>query len=166
MATNTKDIIVGGLALVGGAYLVKTGIEYAGAKLIENISYIKGRPSLNFDDIAQGFINITLPVTVLNLNPFNIHIDHFFADVDYGTVWLGEVMIWETFDLVPNEAITINITFSVHIPNAIVGIFTAASQGGFSALLNKIYLKGNLAVFGNSFLGQINIPIEQEISLI
>ncbi len=163
---ETKDIIIGTLALVGGAYLVKAGVEYAVGKLMDNISYIKGRPTINLDNIAQGYINITLPVTVLNQNPFNIHIDHFFADVDYGAVWLGKVMVVETFDLMPDEAITINITFSVHIPNAINGIFTAASQGGFSALLNKIYLKGNLAVFGNSFLGQINIPVETEISLI
>lgn len=166
MAVKAKDIVIGGLALVGAGYLLKTGADYAAAVFKENISYIQGRPFVNFDDIGAGFINIVVPATILNMNPLNIHIDYFFADVYYGTVWLGEVSIQETFDLNQNEAVTINIRFSVHIPNTIVGVFNAASQGGFSAILKPIYLKGYLAVFGDSFFGQVNIPIETEISLI
>lgn len=165
---NTKDVLVGGLAVVGGIYLAKMGIEYAVNKIIDNISYVLGRPSVSLTDIANGNITVTLPVTILNSNPFTINLDGFFGDVAYGQVPLGNISVPGGLNLLPDEAILVELVFTVNLQNTINGVFNAAYTGGFGALLDKIYLVGEIIVLStnNSFLGQISIPIETSISII
>ncbi len=165
---KTKDIVVGTLAVVGGVYLAKTGIEYAVNKIIDNISYVLGKPVVSLTDIAHGNITVTLPVTILNSNVFTIKIDGFFGDVAYGSVPLGNISVPGGLNLLPGEAILVELVFTVNLENTINGVFNAAYTGGFGALLDKIYLVGEIIVFstGNSFLGEISIPIETSISII
>lgn len=165
---KTKDIIVGTLAVVGGVYLAKTGIGYAVNKIINNISYVLGKPSVSLHNIANGNITITLPVTILNSNLFTIKIDGFFGDVAYGLVPLGNISVPGGLNLLPNEAILVELEFTVNLQNTINGVFNAAYTSGFGALLDKIYLVGEIVVFssGNSYLGEISIPIETSISII
>lgn len=165
---NTKDIVIGGLALVGGVYLAKTGIEYAVNKIINNISYVLGRPSVSLEDIQHGNITVILPVTILNQNPFTILLDGFYGNVAYGAVPLGLISVPNQLNLVSGEAVLVELVFTVNLQNTINGVFNAAYTGGFGALLDKIYLVGEIIVFntGNSFLGEISIPIETAISII
>lgn len=165
-STKTKDLIIGGFALVGGVKIAKEAVEFGVNRTINNINYALGRANVSLADIGNGNIEITLPVFILNENEFSIEIDSFFGNVAYGTVPLGLIEIPEKFTLITGESIALNLFFKVNISNTVQGVFQAGQNGGFGALLEKIYLKGELFILGGSFFGQVKIPIESEISII
>lgn len=163
---NTKDLIIGGLALVGGAKIAKEAVELGVNRTINNINYTLGRANVSIADIGNGNVDITQPVFILNENEFSIKIDRFLGEVAYGTVPLGAIEIPDQFTLISGESIALNLFFKVNIPNTVQGVFQAGQNGGLGALLEKIYLKGELFILGDSFFGQVSIPIESAISII
>lgn len=163
---NSKDIILGGLALAGGISLGKAAVNYGLNRTIENITYTLGRATVSLADIGSGIVGIKLPVFILNENAFSIKIDKFLGSVAYGQVPLGDILIPDSFTLISGESIAIDLFFDVNISSTIQGVFLSAQNGGFGAILEKIYLKGELFVLGGSLFGQVKIPIETTISII
>lgn len=163
---NVKDLIVGGLALTGSLTIGKSAIEHGLTRTINNINYTLGRAVVNVADIGRGNVGVTLPVFILNENEFSIKIDKFLGNVDYGAVPLGSILIPDQFTLVSGESIALDLFFTVNISNTVQGVFNAAHGSGFSAVLNPIYLKGELFVLGGSIFGQVQIPIETTIPIV
>lgn len=163
---ESKDLILGGLALVGGVSLGKAAIAHGAALTINNISHSVGKPKVSLANIATGKVDITVPVYVLNSNSFSITIDKFLGNVAYGAIPLGVVEIPDQFTLVSGENIALDLFFSVDISNTIAGVFNSVMNGGFSAILDKIYLKGDLYILGGTFFGQVKIPIETTIPIV
>jgi len=163
---DTKNLIIGGLALFGGVTIAKEAVELGVNRTINNINYTLGRANVSLVDIGNGNIDIALPVFILNENEFSIKIDKFLGNVAYGTVPLGLIEIPDEFTLISGESIALNLFFKVDISDTVQGVFRAGQNGGFGALLEKIYLKGELFILGGSFFGQVSIPIESTISII
>lgn len=163
---KAKDILIGGLALAGGVTLAKGAIEYGLNRTIKNITYTLGRATVSLARIGSGIVEIKLPVFILNENEFSIKIDKFLGAVAYGSVPLGDILIPDEFTLISGESIAINLFFDVNISSTVQGVFLSAQNGGFGAVLDKIYLKGDLFVLGGSFFGQVKIPIETTIKII
>lgn len=163
---KSKDLIVGTLAVVGGAKLAKDAAEYSTSQVVNNITRTLGQPVVSLANIGSGNVDVTLPVYLLNSNPFSITIDKFFGAVSYGTVPLGNVSIPDQFTLVSGDNIALDLIFSVNISNTVTGVFQAIQTGGFSSILEKLYLNGSLYILGGSFFGQVEIPIETAIPIV
>jgi hypothetical protein len=163
---KAKDLIIGGLALAGSVTLANAAIDYTLNRTINNISYTLGKANVSLADIGRGVVGITLPVFILNKNEFSIKIDKFLGNVAYGAVPLGNILIPNQFNLISGENIALDLFFEVNISNTVQGVFSAAQNGGFGAILDKIYLKGELFVLGGSIFGQIKIPIETTINIV
>lgn len=163
---NTKDLIIGGLALAGGVTLAKGAAEYSINRTINNITYTLGKATVSLANLGSGNVEIKQPVFILNQNEFSITIDKFLGNVSYGAVPLGSILIPDKFTLVTGENIALDLVFEVNISNTITGVFQSAQNSGFSALLEKINLKGELFILGGSFFGQVTIPVETSISIV
>lgn len=163
---QAKNIIVGGLAIVGGVTLAKDAAAMAAARTINNITYILGNPTVNLSDVGHGNIGIKLPVTIMNANEFSITIDKFLGQISYGDIPIGSVLIPDSFTLISGETIGIDLIFTVNFPALIQDVFSAAQTGGFSIILEKLYLKGSLFVLGTSFSNSIELPIDKAIPII
>ena len=163
---EAKDITIGGLALVGGVSIAKESAALAGAIIINNVSYVRGQPVVSLANIGQGELDIRIPVTILNSNIFSITIDKFLGTVAYGEIPISDILIPDQFTLVAEEAILIDLFFTLDLPELVQDVFDAFQNGGFGTILNKIYLDGNLFILGSTFIGQVKLPINTSFSIL
>lgn len=162
---EAQKVIVGGLAMFGAITIAQAAAEAALNSFIDGIQYTTGKANTSLVDIGNGNISIEVPVTIVNNNAFGVSIDKFIGDVYYGAVYLSAVHIPSSFRLIPNEAVEIKLQFTVNINKTVQGVFGAASNG-FSSLLEKIMLKGNIYILGGSMIGQVKVPIETAIDIL
>lgn len=166
--SQIKDIVFTGFAVVGGATLLKEGATAATNRTINNITYTTGKPVVDLKDIGLGNVGVKLPINILNENVFSITIDKFMGAVSYGMVPIGLVQIPNNFTLPSGEVKGIDLHFIVEIKDTVSGVFNAVNSASsiLNVVLEKLYLKGELFILGNTFLGQFKIPIETTIQIV
>ena len=160
---KAKDLLIAGLALKGVAEIAENSIDEATAIFINNIKYSIGKPNASITRLEFGLVDIQLPVTVTNRNPITISVDKFLGEVSYGLVPLSIIEIPTNFSLEQDAATIINLNFEVNIQSTVEGVFNAAQNGGFSALLEDFHLVGEIFILGS--IRQIAIPVDLKIPL-
>ena len=151
--TKTVFAVGGGVALV--AYLAKKTID----NIVSNVVIELGVPQLDNTPFAQGYINLDVPVTITNNNPFPINVKYFHGLVTYGPIALANISFPVGFSLPAGLTKTINLDMAIPITQVFNDVLDELASGNiWDVVLNKIYLNGTLQLHGNF----TNVPIQLE----
>lgn len=162
---NVKNIIVGALAIVGATSIAERGAYAGGQAIANNIEYKVSKPSVDLNRSLEGIIIVTLPIGITNNNSFAITIDSFLGQIFYGEVYLSDIEIREPLTLNPEKYTKIHLTFAVDLNEALTDATGSFIHTGFTTLLNRLYLKGNIQILSGTFSGGVYVPIEMPIPI-